>query len=98
MSRSVAIFSFYMEHIRETLFFVVVFFVLQVAGHSLWRTYGRQFQKLLHLLCADHFQRIRDVTLDGATGPTSRLEDFLHDAVKRRAIRPPAAQLPPHFL
>ena len=75
----------------------VLFNFLEVAGHRLSQAYGRQFIKLLHLLCTDYFALIRSVTPDGCGGPVVRLDDFLQKTLKKREIAPPAGQLPARF-
>lgn len=75
----------------------VLFNFLEVAGHSLSHAYGKQFIKLLHLLCTEYFTLIRNVTPDGSDGPVVRFDDFLQKTIKRREIAPPSGQLPPRF-
>jgi len=75
----------------------VLFNFLEVAGHRLSNAYGKQFIKLLHLVCTEYFTLIRNVTPDGSDGPVVRLDDFLQKAIKRREIAPPNGQLPPRF-
>nr|CAG4650187.1 EOG090X0755 [Sida crystallina] len=82
---------------RAEITATVLFHFLEVAGHSLSQAYGRQFQKLLHLLCTDYFAMIRSVTPDGCGGPVVRLDNFLQNAIKRRGISAPAGQLPANF-
>ena len=71
---------------------------LTVAGHSMKKEYGRQFQKMLHLICTDYFAMIHEVTPEGSGGgPVNRLQDFLHETISKRSIAPPVGQLPPGF-
>nr|SVE75786.1 EOG090X0755 [Daphnia hispanica] len=71
---------------------------LTVAGSAMSREYGKQFQKMLHLICTEYFTMIRNVTPKGSGGgPVTRLEDFLHESITKRVIPPPAGQLPPRF-
>nr|SVE75156.1 EOG090X0755 [Daphnia dolichocephala] len=71
---------------------------LTVAGAAMSREYGRQFQKMLHLICTDYFIMIRNVTPKGSGGgPVTRLEEFLHESITKGGIPPPAGQLPPRF-
>nr|SVE74214.1 EOG090X0755 [Daphnia barbata] len=71
---------------------------LTVTGAAMSREYGRQFQKMLHLICTDYFTMIRNVTPKGSGGgPVTRLEEFLHESITKGGIPPPAGQLPPRF-
>lgn len=72
--------------------------LISVAGHALAREYGKQFQKILHLICTDYFVMMRNVTPKGVGGgPITRLEEFLQESIKKGGIAPPAGQLPPRF-
>jgi len=75
----------------------VLFNFLEVAGHRLSNAYGKQFIKLLHLLCTEYFALIRNATPDGSDGPVVRFDDFLQKTIKRREIAPPSGQLPSRF-
>lgn len=71
---------------------------LSVVGHAMTRQYGKQFQKILHLICTDYFAMIHSVTPPGSGGgPAFRLENFLHDSIKAGGIPPPVGQLPARF-
>lgn len=71
---------------------------LTVAGSAMSREYGKQFQKILHLICTDYFTMIRNVTPKGSGGgPVTRLQEFLHESITKGGISPPAGQLPPRF-
>lgn len=71
---------------------------LSVVGNSMAEEYGKQFQKLLHLICTEYFTMIHNVTPPGSGGgPAFRLENFLHDSIKAGGIAPPAGQLPARF-
>lgn len=71
---------------------------LTVTGHAMTREYGKQFQKMLHLICTDYFVMIRNVTPKGSGGgPVTRLQEFLHESITKGGIAPPAGQLPPRF-
>ena len=76
-----------MNDITATL----VYDVLEIAGSALFEKYGKQFQKLLVVLCQSFFPQIHAVTLDGSGGPVMRLETFLKKAVETGSIKPPAA-------
>nr|CAG4646292.1 EOG090X0755 [Macrothrix elegans] len=67
---------------------------LMVAGYSLSREYGRQFQKLLHLVCTEYFTMIRNATIeDAGAGSATRLKDFLNESITKGGIPPPEGQL-----
>jgi nucleoporin GLE1 len=71
---------------------------LSVAGHAMSKEYGKQFQKILHLICTEYFSMIRNVTPKGSGGgPVTRLEDFLQESITKGGIPPPAGQLPLRF-
>jgi len=54
---------------------------LSVAGHSLWRTYHRQFVKLVQSMFTDYLPRVAAVSLAGAGGPVTRLESLLKSCI-----------------
>ncbi|XP_078611689.1 uncharacterized protein LOC144882047 [Branchiostoma floridae x Branchiostoma japonicum] len=66
---------------------------LQVAGHALMKTYGKQFHKLLHILCRDYFTQIQAVTGAGQGGPVSRLKGLLEECIKTQRIATPKGML-----
>ncbi|XP_013778392.1 nucleoporin GLE1-like [Limulus polyphemus] len=70
---------------------------LEFAGHAMFKAYGQQFQKLLHILCTGYFPKIKKVTPTGSSGPVSRLEAFLQNAIKSRIIQPPDGVLKTNF-
>nr|SVE81961.1 EOG090X0755 [Daphnia magna] len=71
---------------------------LTVAGSAMSKEYGKQFQKLLHLICTEYFTMIRNVTPKGSGGgPVTRLEEFLHESITKGGISAPAGQLFPRF-
>ncbi|XP_012521807.1 nucleoporin Gle1 [Monomorium pharaonis] len=71
--------------------------MLEVAGNVLWTSYPKQFHKLLALLMEQYFPRMRNVAVQGS-GPLSRLELFLSNALRNGIIRPADGMLPPNFL
>lgn len=75
----------------------VLFDFLDMCGHSLHKQYGRQFQKLLRLLCQDYFPKIRAVTPPASGGPITRLETFLQKCVRQGHISPPEGTLLSNF-
>ncbi|XP_019614919.1 PREDICTED: nucleoporin GLE1-like [Branchiostoma belcheri] len=66
---------------------------LQVAGHALMKAYGKQFHKLLHILCRDYFTQIQAVTGAGQGGPVSRLKGLLEECIKTQRIPAPKGML-----
>ena len=70
---------------------------LEVAGHRLLNAYGKQFIKLLDLVCTEYMTAIRKVTPDGSDGLVVRLDGFLQKTMKRREVAPPDGQLPSGF-
>lgn len=70
---------------------------LDVTGHALQKAYGKQFKKLLHIICKDFFQKIKQVTPSGSGGPVERLETFLQQTIKKGYIPPPEGILGPEF-
>lgn len=75
----------------------VIFDFLEVCGHSLQLTYGKQFRKLLMTLCQDYLHRIQAVTVKGSGGPITRLETFLQECISRGSIKQPEGILPQNF-
>ena len=71
---------------------------LSVTGHAMSKEYGKQFQKILHLICTEYFSMIRNVTPRGSGGgPVTRLEDFLQESIIKGGIPPPTGQLSLRF-
>ncbi|PSN53296.1 hypothetical protein C0J52_04659 [Blattella germanica] len=62
---------------------------LVVAGNSMYAYYGKQFQKLLHLICKEYYPKIEKVTPSVSSGPMIRLEAFLQKILKQNHIPPP---------
>lgn len=81
---------------RPDITATLLFDFLEVAGHALQKTYGNQFQKMLHALCK-YFPKIESVTPPGSAGPLTRLKNFLHGAIKKTLIPPPEGVLSPSF-
>ena len=69
---------------------------ISVAGHSLSRTYRRQFVKLLQTVSSEYLPRIVAVTPSGASGPVTRLESLLKTCISG-ATSPPKGLLTPSF-
>lgn len=81
---------------RPDITATLLFDFLEVTGHALQKTYGKQFKKLLHIICKDFFQKIKRVTPAGSSGPVGRLETFLQQTVKK-GIPPPEGILNAEF-
>ena len=69
---------------------------LSVAGHSLSRTYRRQFVKLVQSVFADYLPRIVAVSPSSASGPVTRLESLLKSCING-TIPVPKGLLSPSF-
>nr|CAD7431938.1 unnamed protein product [Timema monikensis] len=62
---------------------------LEVSGYMMFATYGKEFQKLLHIICKDYFTKIQKITPSSSSGPMVRLETFLQKILKQGKIPPP---------
>ncbi|XP_054711374.1 mRNA export factor GLE1-like [Uloborus diversus] len=72
----------------------ILYHFLDVTGHALQKEYGKQFKKILHILCKDYFAKLKKV---GSSGPVQKLENFLQQTVKKGYISPPEGLLEPGF-
>ncbi|XP_046621898.1 mRNA export factor Gle1 isoform X1 [Neodiprion virginianus] len=70
--------------------------MLEVTGHALWKTYPKQFPKLLALLITQYYPRMHSIG-GTAGGPLARLEQFLKNSLTKGSIPPPDGQLPQNF-
>ncbi|KAK3084867.1 hypothetical protein FSP39_020473 [Pinctada imbricata] len=76
----------------------MIFDLLQVTGHALYREYKKQFLKLLVLLFKDYMPKLRMVASAAGGGPVSRLEALINDSIRNHGhISPPQGQLPNNF-
>lgn len=82
---------------RQDITATLLFDFLSVAGYALGKAYGKQFRKILHILCKDYFQKIVRVTPGGTSGPVERLEAFLHQTIKKGHTSPPEGILDARF-
>ncbi|XP_063230135.1 mRNA export factor GLE1 [Bacillus rossius redtenbacheri] len=82
---------------RPDISATVLYELLEVAGGALHAAYGRQFSKLLHLVCDLHLRKIQEISPASCSGPRVRLETFLQNVVSQKRIPPPAGMLPPNF-
>ncbi|XP_046745081.1 mRNA export factor Gle1 isoform X2 [Diprion similis] len=81
---------------RPDICATLIFDMLEVTGHALWKTYPNQFPKLLALLITQYYPRMQ--SLGGtAGGPLARLEQFLKNSLTRGSMPPPDGQLPQNF-
>ena len=70
--------------------------ILEVAGHTMLNSYGKQFAKLLGFIQAKYLSQLEAVKSEG--GPTVRLEHFLATAIRGGSIKEPDGLLRPGFL
>ncbi|KAL1477634.1 hypothetical protein MTO96_017098 [Rhipicephalus appendiculatus] len=63
-----------------------------VAGWALARDYGRQFRKVLHVLCKDYFPRLKQL-VKTSSGPISRLEALLQQVLRKGHLARPEGSL-----
>ncbi|CAL1268842.1 unnamed protein product [Larinioides sclopetarius] len=82
---------------RPDITATVLYDFLDVTGHSLQKVYGKQFKKIIHILCKDFFPKIKQVTPGGSGGPVERLETFLQNTAKKGYISPPDGFLDVNF-
>lgn len=76
----------------------MIFDLLEVTGHALYRDYKKQFFKLLHILIKEFLPKLKRVASPSGAGPMTRLEDFLQNSVKNNGnIPPPEGLLSAHF-
>ena len=84
-----------MQDPRPDVTATVLYDVISVTGNALFKTYNKQFLKLLQLLYVDYLPRIKAVK--GAGGPVTRLEGYLEQVIQRSNIDPPSGMLTNHF-
>ena len=82
---------------RQTVTATVLFDFLEVAGYSLSKTYGKQFQKVLRILLQNVMPKIDAVTPADQKGPVVRLKSFLEKCIKSGSIPLPAGYLSPRW-
>jgi nucleoporin GLE1 len=71
--------------------------LLDVAGHALMATYGRQFLKVIQYLHDVYLAKVKAVTLPECMGPVLRLENWLKQVLTSRRVAPPSGLLPHNF-
>lgn len=76
---------------------VILFNFLEVAGHALMKKYGKQFRKLLQLLCVEMMPKILEVTPNESKAGAMRLKIFLDTCIKEGRIRQPEGYLTSSF-
>lgn len=82
---------------RPDISATLMFDFLEITGSAMYQNYGRQFRKILLLLCKEYFPRIEKVTPEGCGGPVCRLKAFLERILKEGRIPPPDGALPYNF-
>jgi len=76
----------------------VIYRVLEIAGHALFSAYGKMFSSLLEVLRTQYMAKVEAATLDGRSGPVTRLADFLQKAVTSGTIQKPQKELKEGFI
>ncbi|CAH1405014.1 unnamed protein product [Nezara viridula] len=72
--------------------------MLEICGFTLMKAYGKQFKKLLHLICVHYVPEVEKVTPPGRGGPVTRLKSFLENMIgNARSLQPPKGLLQPNF-
>lgn len=72
--------------------------MLEICGFALMKAYGKQFKKLLHLICVHYVPEVEKVTPPGRGGPVTRLKSFLENMIgNARSLQPPKGLLQPNF-
>ncbi|XP_065830771.1 mRNA export factor GLE1-like [Oscarella lobularis] len=82
---------------RSNITATMLYDFLEVAGHDLMKTYKKQFQKLLVLICKEFYPKIEAVTSESKRGPVTRLKLFLETCIKSGKIPEPKGRLSPSF-
>lgn len=76
----------------------MVFDLLEVTGHALYKEYRKQFLKMLHILIREFLPKLKSVASSGGGGPVSRLEALIMASIQRQGqIPPPEGILSPNF-
>lgn len=76
----------------------MVFDLLEVTGHALYKEYRKQFLKMLHILIREFLPKLKSVASTGGGGPVSRLEALIKASIQRQGqIPPPEGILSPNF-
>ena len=70
--------------------------ILEVAGHTMYSRYGKQFGKLLAFVKSQYFSKME--TVKSEPGPTVRLDQFLVTAIRGGSIKEPDGALKPGFI
>lgn len=82
---------------RPDISATLIFDFLEITGSAMYQNYGKQFQKILLLICKEYFPRIEKVTPEGCGGPVCRLKAFLERILKEGRIPSPDGALPHNF-
>lgn len=82
---------------RPDISATLIFDFLEITGSAMYQNYGKQFQKILLLICKEYFPRIEKVTPEGCGGPVCRLKAFLERILKEGRIPSPDCALSHNF-
>lgn len=72
---------------RPSVTATILFDFLEVAGHAMMKRYGKQFKKLLMILCQEYLPKILDVTPANSKATVMRLKMFLDTCIKEGRIK-----------
>ena len=78
---------------RPSVSAVIVYDFLEVAGHAMMKRFGKQFQKLLLILCESYMPKVTKVTPNEGKPAVMRLEMFLEVCIKEGKIKEPEGLL-----
>ena len=78
---------------RPSVTATIIFDFLEVAGHAMHKRFGKQFQKLLLILCQNVLPKILEVTPKESKAGVMRLKLFLDTCIKEGRIREPEGRL-----
>lgn len=75
----------------------ILFDFLEVAGHAMMKRYGKQFRKLLRILCEEVMPKILEVTPKESKAGAMRLKIFLDTCIKEGRMKQPEGYLSKSF-
>ncbi|XP_057292176.1 mRNA export factor GLE1-like isoform X2 [Hydractinia symbiolongicarpus] len=78
---------------RPSVTATILFDFLEVAGHAMLKRYGKQFKKLLLILCQEYLPKIMDVTPANSKATVIRLKMFLDTCIKEGRIKEPEGRI-----
>ena len=82
---------------QPTVTATIIYDFLEVAGHTMMKSYGKQFQKLLLFLCNEFMPKIINITDPKSKASAMRLKLFLDDCIKQGYIKQPEGFLAPQW-